>query len=253
MVFLAASLSKSTLNLLVLKDCGIGRTSKTHPTGGFLNAGSFHLSFPDFAARTRGSSNSGILHGRSIFHKKAKGPPLTLVSRIPPSGRSIVHRSRSHQILLTSHPDPTSHPHPHPTRPHPTVAKGILPDLTHPSPPPPGAAALSGSPCPQQPPGRVPPGGRGQPLGMGMPLGHILPPLEGIRIHIACLWLCTCFFVLNVSICIYIYIYIYIYIWYPPPPHGPWFGAVDLYFPVFYTSFCFLDLCQNWGEGRTCI
>ena len=38
-----------------------------------------------------------------------------------------------------------------------------------------------------------------------------------------------------------------------PPPHGPWFGAVDLYFPVFYAYFCFLDLCQNWGEGHTCI
>ena len=34
-----------------------------------------------------------------------------------------------------------------------------------------------------------------------------------------------------------------------PPPYGPWFGAVDLYFPVFYASFCFLDLCQNLGGG----
>ena len=33
------------------------------------------------------------------------------------------------------------------------------------------------------------------------------------------------------------------------PPHGPWFGVFDLYFPVFYASFCFLDLCQNWVRG----
>ena len=54
------------------------------------------------------------------------------------------------------------------------------------------------------------------------------------------------------AIYIYMLYYIYIYI-YGTPPHGPWFGAVDLYFPVFYAYFCFLDLCQNWGEGRTCI
>ena len=41
------------------------------------------------------------------------------------------------------------------------------------------------------------------------------------------------------GICIYIYIY-------GTPPHGPWVGAFDLYAPVCYASFCFLDLCQNW-------
>ena len=33
------------------------------------------------------------------------------------------------------------------------------------------------------------------------------------------------------------------------PPRGPWFGAFDLYIPVFYAFFSFLDLCQNWGRG----
>ena len=59
------------------------------------------------------------------------------------------------------------------------------------------------------------------------------------------------FFVLLIlymcMMCMYLY-YVSIQIYgTPPPPHGPWFGAVDLYFPVFYAYFCFLDLCQNWG------
>ena len=36
-------------------------------------------------------------------------------------------------------------------------------------------------------------------------------------------------------------IYIYIYIWYPP--HGPWFGELELcFFPVFYAFCCLLEV-----------
>ena len=43
------------------------------------------------------------------------------------------------------------------------------------------------------------------------------------------------------QVCIYIYI----------PPHGPWFGAFDLYFTVLYVFFRFLDCVSKLG-GRGC-
>ena len=48
------------------------------------------------------------------------------------------------------------------------------------------------------------------------------------------------------------WICIYIYIW--SPRHGPWFGAFDLYCPVVYAVFCFLDFVSTlgWG-GHMCV